>query len=269
MGGKYCKIATMRTRSLLRYLLPLLAAAIPLGSARAAKLTYRLYVFGVAVAEAAMTVDITPTGYRMALAYRTTGLGSLMSGDHLEENTGGAFAGDIPVPQEFLSNIRLKGHDRVTDMVYRAGLPSLAAIDPPNEAEREIVPPALTAHTIDPLSAIVAMLRRASHTGNCDLSLRTYDGRRLESFVARTGTEEELPTSVHTDYAGHGLRCDYASHVLAGFKNGDGRDEDARDRTGTFWLAPLIPGFPRLPVRAEVDTRFLGRAEMYLISVLP
>ncbi len=263
----------MVSKPLTRFLslgLPIALSALLLsGAARAAQLTYSLYVLGIPVAEATMGVDMTATGYGMSLNYRPIGLGSVMSGDHLEERSSGVFDRDGLVPQAYLSNARLHGKDRLLRMDYSGGIPSIAAIEPPNEAEREIVPPPLRARTIDPLSATAIMLRLATLSGKCDVSRRTYDGRRLEAFDARTAGEEDVPASTHSAYAGRGLRCDYASKVLAGFRVDSGRDEDARPRTGTLWLAPLIQGFPRLPIRGVIDTRFLGQATMYLTAVKP
>jgi len=248
---------------------PLLVSLFPTSPAHAVQLTYKLFVLGVPVAEAQMMVELNQTSYRMALNYKTTGLGSLMSGDHLEESTRGVLGADGPLPNEYFSTIHLHGQDRRMSLAYHGGTPTIVAIDPPNESERENVPPAARAHTVDSLSATVAMINFAARTGKCDLSLRTYDGRRLEAFSAHTSGEEDVPTSVHSDFAGRSLRCDYLAQPLAGFRIDTGRAEDAKVRQGTLWLAPLVPGLPRLPMRGEIDTRFLGRATMYLTLVKP
>jgi hypothetical protein len=237
--------------------------------AEAAQLTFSLYALGIQVAESVMTVDLGPSGYRMGLRYHTTGLASVFSGDGLNEQTGGGFDHDSPIPLEFRSSVRLHGQDRIVTLTYRNGSPAETALSPPNEGERDVVPVVQREHTFDPLSATVAMMRLAARTGRCDLSHRTYDGRRLELFEARTAGEEDLAPSARSSFSGRALRCDYTSKTLAGFRLGDGRDEDSRPRKGTIWLAQVLAGAPRLPVRGLIDTRFLGSATMYLTAAAP
>jgi hypothetical protein len=243
-----------------------LTAARP---ALAEQLAFELYGLGFPVADSSMSFDLTPTTYRMEFRYQTTGLASWVRGDILDETVGGTFQHDLPVPLQFSSSGRLKGQDRMVTLVYRDGDPTTTAINPPNETEREIVAPARRDHTVDPLSTIIGMVHRAAVTGRCDLTINTYDGRRLEVFEAHTAGEEDLPETGRSMFSGRALRCDYSSRPIAGLKLGDGRDDDARTRAGTIWLAPVTPGGPRLPVRGLVDVRFLGQATMYLTGVTP
>jgi hypothetical protein len=249
----------------------LLGLAIPLAArdARAEQLAFQLYAMGFPVAESSMVFNLAPASYHMELRYHTTGLGKLVSGDRLDQSSNGMFEHDEAVPTEFRSFVRLHAQDRIVTLEYRNGDPTIATINPPNEAEREIVPPVRRDHTIDPLSAMIDMLHVAARTGRCDLSHNTYDGRRLEVFEARTAGEEDIPASSRSIFSGRALRCDYTSQPIAGLKLGDGRDEDARVRKGTVWLAPLAPGGPRLPVQGVVDVRFLGTATSYLTAVTP
>lgn len=237
--------------------------------APAAEMTYSLNVLGVPVAEATLAVDLTKTQYRISLRYHTTGAASLLSGDHLEDLSSGTFDHDGPVPVDATANIRARGQDRTVHLLYRGATPVIAAISPPNETEREDVPPKAREHTIDPLSATAAILHQAAETGRCDVTRRTYDGRRLEQFLARTTGEEAVSASIHSHFSGPALRCDYTSEVMAGFRTDNQRAEDSRIRGGTLWLAPLLPNYPRLPIRGEVDIRLLGRATMYLTAVRP
>jgi hypothetical protein len=237
--------------------------------ADATQLSFTLYAMGFPVAESTMTFDLTPSTYRMGLRYHTTGVARLFSGDNLDQSSAGTFDHDQPVPQEFRSFVRLHSLDRVVTLSYRNGNPIVTALSPPNEGERDIVPMAQREHTFDPLSAMVDMIHYAAQTGRCDLSHATYDGRRLELFEAHTVGEEDVPSSGRSTFSGRALRCDYASQPTAGFRLGENRDEDSRSRKGTIWLAQVVPGGPRLPVRGLVDIRFLGAATMYLTGAAP
>jgi Protein of unknown function (DUF3108) len=251
------------------FLLACLTRPVGARDAEAVQLSFELYVMGLPVAESHMTFDLAPSTYAMALRYRTTGLARIVSSGTLDQSSSGTFEHDQPVPQEFRSYIRLHDKDRRVTLTYRNGNPIVAAIEPVNETEREIVPPALREHTLDPLSAMVDMLHVAGLTGRCDLSHTTYDGRRLEMFEARTVDEEDIPPSGRSIFSGRALRCEYTSRPMAGLRLGEAHDEDARIRKGTIWLAQAIPGGPRLPVQGLIDIRFLGATTMYLTSVAP
>ena len=54
-----------------------------------------------------------------------------------------------------------------------------------------------------------------------------------------------------------------------GFRLGSARDDDARERRGTIWLAQVLPKAPRLPVRIAVETRWFGEATIYLTAATP
>jgi len=249
--------------------LPCLALSAMARDAQSAELTFSLYALGIPVAESVMSVDLAQPRYRMAIHYGTSGLARLFSGDRLDEQSTGVFTRGVPYPAEFKSFVRLHGQDRTVTLDYRDGTPLVAAINPPNAGEREEVPDAQRAHVIDPMSALAAMMELAARTGRCDLNDRTYDGRRLEYFESHTAGEEDIPANSLSRYAGRALRCDYSSQTLAGFRQGDGREEDARARKGTLWLAHAIPSGPLVPVHGQIDTRFLGQATMYLTGVSP
>ena len=250
----------------------LLTALLCLGSvapAAAAELNYSLYLLAVPLADATFTLDQNVSAYRMTMSFHTIGLADLVASDQLAEHITGRIENDRLLPYDYSSSSRLRGQDRLVSLIWRDGTPVATAIVPPNTTEREEVPPSMLPNTIDPLSAIVLMLRQVARTGRCDSSARTYDGRRVSLFEAKTIGEEDLPASHRSSFAGRALRCDFSERTLAGARIGSGHDEDAKERPGELWIAPIVPGGPRLPVRATVATRWFGDATVYLTSASP
>jgi hypothetical protein len=238
-------------------------------AAHAARLNYTLYVLGLPVADAELGVDLSASTYRMTFRFHTTGLVDVVAGDRQDEHTSGRFEGGRPAVLEYGANGHLHGNDRVVGLTWRDGTPIVTTIIPPNEGEREDVPVALRAHTMDPLSAIVLLLHEAAQIGRCEDSARAYDGRRLQVFVSKTAGEEVVPPSSRSSFSGRALRCDFTDQTLAGFRLGSGRDDDLRTHKGTIWLGQILPGGPPLPVRAAVETRWMGDAMIYLTSASP
>ena len=254
------------------FLLPLLLWLIsPFASpgAQAAELSLGLYVLGVPVADASLSLDLTASGYRVGLRHHTIGLADLVAGSSLDAHARGAFDGGKPAPQDYLANSMVGGQDRSVGLTWREASPIVTRLVPPNTGDREEVPDALRARTIDPLSSIVQLIHEVAVTGRCDVTSHSYDGRRLQLFEARTAGEEDLETSRHSSFAGRALRCDFTDRMLAGYRLGAGRDDDKRTRRGIVWLARLVPGGPLLPVRASIETLWLGDAMIYLKSITP
>ena len=256
-------------RSALVAVLLYLASPMAVPGAAATEMDYTLYVLGIPVADAVLGFDLAPASYRASLRYHTTGLASVVAGNRLEMHTRGVFDGERPIPREFTSTGTLRGQDRVVGLAWRDGTPIVTALAPPNDAEREDVPALQRARTIDPLSTLVELLRLTARTGRCEGAIPTYDGRRLELFQAHAAGEEDLPPSGRSSFSGHVLRCDFIDRTLAGFRLGADHDDDSKERRGTVWLAQVVSGLPRLPVRASVDMRWLGKAMIYLTSLAP
>src|SRR5580698_8091842 len=210
--------------TLLLFLVPL----SPMPIAVAADLNYTLYVLGVPVADAEMSVNLGDPAYGITLRFHTTGIADLLAADRLDEHTTGRFEGERPAPAEYSSSGRLRGQDRVVGMTWRDGTPIVTTITPVNSTEREDVPPALLAHAVNPLDVVAQLLREVTQTGRCEGSSRAYDGRRLQLLEVRTAGEEDVPPSGRSSFSGRALRCDFTDHTLAGFRLAAGRDDDIK-----------------------------------------
>ncbi|MGA3003027.1 MAG: DUF3108 domain-containing protein [Acetobacteraceae bacterium] len=252
-------------------LIALLCLTSPLAVHRAIaeQLNYTLHVVGIPVADAALTINTTGSAYRAVMRFHTTGLANLVDGSSLEEAVSGEIKNDRPAPQVYSSNGYLHGQNRIVDMTWQDGSPVATAITPPNATERADVPVALRAGTVDQVSLIILLVHLAQQTGGCEAAARSYDGRDLQLFQVRTAGEEELPASGRSSFSGRALRCDFTSQTLAGFRFGSGGEQDHRSHRGTIWLGQVVPGGPRLPVQAAVETRWFGDATIYLTSVAP
>jgi hypothetical protein len=245
------------------------AAVLDIHGAMAEQLNYALSVLGVPVADASLSIDLTESGYRAALNFHTTGLANLVDGGRLTETVSGGLKSDRPEPRVYSSSGYLHGQNRIVDMTWQDGTPEVTAISPPNATEREDVPVALRAGTIDQLSLIVYLLRTVEQTGRCEATARSYDGRDLDLFQARTVGEKDLPGPGRSSYFGRALQGAFTSQTLAGFRFGAAGEQDRRLHRGTIWLAPVVSGGPRLPVQATVETRWFGDATLDLTSVSP
>lgn len=228
--------------------------------------TYAVYAAGMTTARLQAELALSATGYQIRLGFHTAGLyGAIM---HSESNTlaQGAWRGEDAAPFHFAGSGRVQGELRQTVIDYQSGDPQIRMLVPPNETERDPVPPAMERNTVDTLSAMALLVKRVRDTGRCEAHAVTFDGRRLIDVTAQTAGTQTLPRSGRSPFAGAALRCDFEGRQLAGFKRGEDVAELSRPKRGSAWFAPAVPGGPPIPVRLEFQTRWFGVATLYLVS---
>jgi hypothetical protein len=231
------------------------------------QLHYETYAAGIPVAQVESGFRLGPRTYQMTLGYHTTGLVGFLFRGHQLDQVDGAWRGQLAAPSLFVGKGEWRGVNRLAEIAYRQGSPVIRALVPPNTDEREPVPEALQAGSIDTLSALAELIHVVAETGRCETAVRTYDGRRAVEIEAHTVGEEMLEATSRSSFAGKALRCDFSGRMLSGFKFGDDRERDGRSMHGSAWLAPVVAGGPSLPVRMTFETRWFGDAVMYLTGV--
>ncbi len=225
---------------------------------------YQTYAVGVPMAELHTGFALGPRDYRIALAFRTTGLvGALFSG-HQTSSVVGRWEGDRPEPLRFTGDGLWRGQARQIVIDYQHDQPVIRTLVPPNDQEREPVPPELQVRSIDTLSAVAMLMRRVARTGRCESEATTFDGRRAVDIAARTVGQEQLEPSDRSIFRGAALRCDFEGRLLAGFMRHGDQAEMRHPQHGSAWLASVVPGAPPIPVRISFETRWFGPATMYL-----
>ena len=225
---------------------------------------YAAYAAGLNVVVMDAEFLVAPSDYRVHLTYRTTGALGLVIYSHQDTTVEGRFVADHAVPRRFYSFGVLRGEQRVTQIDYPAGQPSVRQLVPPNDHEREPVPPDRQANTIDTLSAMAQLMRRVNATGRCDGRVVTFDGRRLSELAASTAGVQVLQHTSRSSFSGPALRCDFEGRQLGGFKLGEDPDELRRPQHGSAWFASLTPDGAKVPVLISFHTPWFGQAMMYL-----
>ncbi|MBV9653564.1 MAG: DUF3108 domain-containing protein [Acetobacteraceae bacterium] len=224
---------------------------------------YAIYAHGLHVADMQAGYSLDPIGYRVQIAYHTTGLAGVLWGGHQLSIAEGSWNLAAALPRRFEGEGVWRGDQRSTVIAYEQGQPSVQVLIPPADAERDPVPEALQANTIDTLSALAQLLRQVETTGRCESRARTFDGRRLAEVSARTAGDETLTATARSPFAGPALRCDFEGRQLAGFLRGEDQEALRRVQHGSAWLAPVAPGGPKVPVRISFETRWFGTTTMY------
>jgi hypothetical protein len=242
----------MRRIALLACLLAAPAAAEPL------RATYGVQAAGFSVMEVRALLDLARAGtYRIEAQVRPLGLAARLFPGEQTTRAEGRLSPDGPQPLSYLAEGVWRGETRRVRLDYRDGLPAVAAMEPPNEREREPVPPELARNTVDNLTALVLLARQSAETGRCDGEAAVFDGRRRLDISARTEGWFTLPGG-RGHQAGPLLRCRLESRLVAGFRFQDDRATAGRPQRTIVWIAPPRETGAGLPVRVEFESRLFG-----------
>lgn len=247
------------------------AAALGAGAAGAAPVveaTYTVRAAGLPVAEVEARFDLARSdGYAMDLRTRVRGVGVVAGGGEGVSRVTGTWAGDTARPAAFASDGRWRGNERRLRVEYVNGRPEVRVMVPPNEADaRDPVPPEAQNGTVDGMTAFVQLARTMARTGRCDGAVATFDGRRRTEMRAETAGWEVLEPS-RDAWAGTALRCGFEGRQTHGFMAAYSGEEHRRPQRGTAWLAPVVAGAPPIPVRLDMESRWLGTVRATLVRV--
>lgn len=237
-----------------------------MASAQPIQLGYAGYVAGLKVFTFQVAADLGGDSYRMQTTYRTSGvLGTFVSGD-LHSMAAGSWRAAGPAPLQYQSWGTWRGDPRAALIDYLNGQPEVRKLLPPIEGEREPVPRADQANTIDMLSGFAQLARQMNANGRCEANTRLFDGRRLVAVAVTHVGPEILAADSASMFTGQAVRCDIDSRQIAGFSFDNGRDPAATQTHGSLWFARPMPGAPVVPVRMSLQLQLFGRATMYLAT---
>ena len=229
-------------------------------------LTYETYAAGLNVLNIDATLDINPTDYRIQFTSRTAGAFSLVVSGQMQTTVTGKRTPSGVAPIRSYSQGQFRGSERRTLIDYVAGQPQVRVLEPAVDPDRDPVPEAMQRDTVDPESAIAALIYRINTSSKCEGSARVFDGRRLSEIRATTAGMELLTGDSKVQYSGPALRCDFEGRQLGGFLHDVSEAELKRIQRGSAWFAPLGAGGFSLPVRMQFSTRLFGAATMYLVK---
>lgn len=229
---------------------------------------YEVRAAGLRVMEVEAAFDVDGPRYRVRTRVRLVGAALTFGGGEQVTQAEGTWRDLDAVPRAYRVNGSWRGSPRLVVMDWGPdATPVVAALQPPQEPDREPVPPAVRRGTLDSLSALARLLRVVTQTGRCDAVAPVFDGRRRFDYAVRTGAIEPLPPS--PAFRGSALRCDVEYRLVAGLRDDQDRLEATRPQLATVWLARLPAVGTPVPVRLEVPTGWLGTVRLLLLSLEP
>jgi hypothetical protein len=232
-------------------------------------LSFAAYAGSLNVIDLETGLEMTPTGYRVAVNFRTAGLFGAIIHAQTQSIAAGAWQRNGVSPIRFYSYGHVRGRSRRTQIDFEGGQPVVKILEPPQDEDRDPIPPSLEHNAIDTLSAVADLVHQVVTSGECTGHVSTFDGRRTSEINVHKVGQEMLSKEENSIFAGPALRCDFDGRQTGGFVHDVDRAELEKPQHGSAWLAPVLPGGPPVPVRMKFHTRFFGDATMYLTAAAP
>lgn len=238
----------------------------PAGAVPRQSLAYEVYSAGFHVLAVDIDVATAPDHYDLVARVHTTGLLSWLIDWRQVSRSTGVLDGAAVEPQRHRADGELRGRPRRVAIDYDGGRVAAVTVDPPprEDEDREEVSPQLRDGTLDPLSAIFAMVRAVSDGRGCNRRVAVFDGRRRYDLVFTDRGIRPVPESQYVAASAVMRECDFVFEPIAGeVRRPADPSQDRKLRSGRAWIAPAAPGALAAPMRVELDGNW-GTTVAYL-----
>jgi hypothetical protein len=254
----------MAGRGVALVMLGLVLAAPGRAGAEPLDVSYEAFAAGFPVARLDFHLKEVDGSYRVDGQIRTEGLLRLFYRVNLHAVSEGALAAAAVAPRAHEQLVDAGGKDRKAHLEYPGDGRVLAQLVPPEDSGRPKPTAQQILDTIDPLSAILAIGRRAARAGSCGGRFAVFDGRRRYDVVLSDEGSERIEAAPAVAFEGMARRCRVAAVKIAGFSN----DLDYAPQTtmARAWLAAPRAGAPALPLRVDFDSSW-GLVEVRMTAV--
>lgn len=227
----------------------LIPAAAAAENAERISLTYDVWSGGFNSFDLEAQLDRSGDVYGIAVDARTKGFTGWLFPYALRIEARGLSEAAGPRPRQYRSDSRGPDRERRRELLY--GAEGIEDYRSDGEADTEALAAMTTEyrrHTLDPASAIHAVIERLAPGRRCAGRVAVFDGRRRYDLTLENLGKRTLPPGEPGLYSGPAALCRVAIERLSGFRNRQaGRFPTQID----VWSAVIRDGAPALPVRLE------------------
>lgn len=231
-------------------------------------LDYHIYAGGLHVLTYEAVVSLDSGAYKASVQARTNGFVDRLFKFSLEAEVAGVEGVTGPMPRHFrVANRWRENPERWVEISYSEGAVPKAEAEPPATGDdRDPVSKDLLPGTLDPISAVLAVVAKVAQSGRCEVEVPIFDGRRRYNLTTQHLGETELVASDVAPFGGVATRCGLAFEMLGGgWKKKSRRWKEAGRPEIEVFLARVLPNAPPLPVRLHAKNNF-GALRIHLVA---
>lgn len=212
---------------------------------------FDLTIRGIEAAMLSFGGTVSDGRYAVSGRLQSAGLMGMIRSFRYEGSSRGLVSGERFTPQRYAEKADTGRRKSVAEMRYVGGVPQIKAYDPPRDPDSADAPGldlATQGGTVDPLTAMFAVLRDVPQGRECRLAVTIFDGKRRSQV--QLGAPVPAPDG--------GMTCPGEYRRLEGFSA-----EDMAERTRFAFILTLSApeGGLRRAMEVRMDT-LLGRAVM-------
>ena len=248
-----------------------IAGPRPAASAEGLALGYEGYLGGLHMLTAEVELARNETAYRMETRANGRGLVGWFFQWTTNAVTEGVVEPDGALrPRWHERDIAQRGRrPKAIQIEYRDdGVPLVARMRVGDEAT--FTPASERRGTMDPMSAVTAIVDQMAAGTACSGNFPVFDGKLRYDVTASMGDSKRLNGNKYMMYKGEAARCDLVMRAIDGFEEEEHKGSP-RERgspgddtlTLTMWFASPANGLPSVPVLASADTDY-GGLRIYL-----
>lgn len=204
--------------------------------------------------------------YRGQFKAQAEGLLSWVSDFQMTSEINGKLSQSGFQPKRYRALSEWSGNERTVAMIFdENGRPDAEVLPEP---DREPVPAEYRAGKLDPISSLLTLIYGAAADGCNDL-VEAYDGRRLYRVATATAEPVTLPKSNINIYEGPATTCKVSVNRAVEIWRGETEPDGSKNRylqDITAYFAPVVEGFPSVPVKLEAMSSF-GGARAHLVKI--
>lgn len=216
------------------------------------RLSYDVYKSGFRALSLNFDLALDGSGYRTDARLESAGIIGWLFDWRLNAVSDGHLRETHVVPRRHRFANHWRGRVRTVEIGYQDGVPSEIRAEPPyGDDPRRAVSAGLLPGSVDPMSAVTAIVLENATGALCRPTTAVYDGRRRYDAELTPLGSKILKASNFAPYSGPAEGCRLNFKRIAGFKEGD---ERMKNMSIDIWLADIGTGVGKVPVRLELDT---------------
>lgn len=219
---------------------------------------YSVYLTGIPVGHAAVTVDLNKSGFVAEGSARTSGLIRLFSKGRGSASVRATVQSNRVISSFFNGHLNTSRRDQKIELNVVNGFAKEFSIEPPQTHSEDRIPITNQSRTnvLDPFSAMLALVPGKGDLlspESCKRTLPIFDGRyRFNVELSYLRTEQAATKG--EGYRGPVLVCQARYIPIAGHHDSAVVRQMAENRDIFVWLAPVSDTRVLAPIKASVST---------------
>lgn len=160
-----------------------LSVGVPTRADQKDAAVFDISIRGISAATLQLGGSIEGRGYAAAGVLKSSGILGMLKRIRYDANVSGSFIKGRFTPGRYVEKADTGKRQSEAVMAYRRGVPQVKSYNPPRPPGQDGLDPATQGGTVDPLTALYAVLRDVPVAEACTVKVFLFDGRRRSQVV--------------------------------------------------------------------------------------